>query len=329
MNIEVKIYFNIEELPTLPVEQYENCVDLFLLYKDIPYYKPFLLIAFSEGKPVASLFSYIMRINRFFGGSFFKRCYINQPPTFFYAENADVDEIFKELITKWYSFAKRQAFYLEVHNLESTTLGYGIFRKFHFISTKKINIKVQINEEIPVWNKLSLRKRAQVLKSQRIGLIIEELSTEEELRILYNYFEKYNNWKFVHQLPPYKYFENFYHQMTVRNKGNIFLTLYKNKIIGGNIVALKNDTITNLFDWSHSKRYAKLHPSTFSLWNLVEYGEKNGYKTIDFLESGHFNQKTGRVKKLINMGGIEKATRRWYRFNWKVINYFMSKMYND
>lgn len=328
MNIEVKIYFKIEELPSLPAEQYNACVDSLSLYEGIPYYKPFLLIAFSEEKPVASLFSYIMRINRFFGGSFFKRCYINQAPSFF-EENTDKEEIFKNLITEWYSFVKSRAFYLEVSNLESTTLGYGVFRKLHFISTKKINIKTQINQETPVWNKLSLRKRAQVLKSRRLGLTIDELSTDEELRILYNYFEKYNNWKFVHQLPPYKYFENFYHQMTVKNKGKIFLTVYKNKIIGGNIVSIKGDTITNLFDWSHSKRYSKLHPSTFSVWNLIEYGEKNGYKTIDFLESGHFNQKTGRVKKLINMGGIEKATRRWYRFNWNVINYFMSKMYND
>lgn len=327
MSVEIHIFTRKEEVPPLPDKVFSHFMASFDLYQSISSYQPMMVVAYRDEKPVAAMFAYIMRINRFLYGSVFKRCYVSQQPAFF-EENPDKEALMEEMLTALLNQVKWNVFFIEFRNLESTVFGYKSFRQHRFFSIKHINMRVEIEKNHPAWNELSARRRNRVTKAKRRGVKIEELTSPETLPLLYTYIEKTKNWRFTHHLPPYRYFENFYTHYVLQGKGKIFITKYQDKIIGGIIVGFENNKLISLYDWGHNNHYRLLHPSSFAIWHTIEYAEKNGFECVDFLESGYFNQKTGRIRSLLQFGGIEKATRRWYRFNWRVLNFLMRRIYN-
>ena len=53
-----------------------------------------------------------------------------------------------------------------------------------------------------------------------------------------------------------------------------------------------------------------------------------GCERFDFMDSGFFNENAGKPRFLLQFGGIQKASRRWYRINWQWLNFFANKIYD-
>ena len=60
----------------------------------------------------------------------------------------------------------------------------------------------------------------------------------------------------------------------------------------------------------------------------MDYAERNGFKYFDFMDAGYIHEKAGKPRFLLQFGGKQHATRRWYKFNWGWINFFASKIYD-
>lgn len=328
MKYNVKTFYRKEELPPMEESNFFHCASSFDWYSNSPTYIPFMLVAFDGDKPVAALFAIIMRRNRFFRGSLFKRCFITQQPSFF-NENLSQIDIFQDLITHLVKEVRHKVFLIRYDNLGNAIFGYKGFRENKFYSVKWINIRNSLQRKRKIWDQLSASRKNQVHKALKRGVMMEEFVAEENLPEIYKLIHDTNNKKISRRFPPYPYFENFFCHYVKKGKGKILLTRYQGKIIGGAILGFENNTtVYCLYYWGKSKRYKTLYPTIFTIYSAMKLAEEQGFHYFDFMDVGFLNKNAGRSRFLLQFGGKQRATRRWYRFNWGLLNFFANKIYD-
>ncbi len=329
MRYKLKVFYNKEDLPILENVSFFHNASTFDLYQDIPFYTPLMVVCFEDDEPVASLFANIMRINKLLDTSIFKRCYVSQKPAY-YKSNLPEEDIFDKLLKALMKEVKSRVFYVEVRNLGDPVFGYKAFRDNHFFSIKWISIKNSLQRKRKIWDQLSRSRKNQVNKAKRKGVFMEEVTSENDLTNIYKLIDKNLNWKFSHRFPPYTYFKNFFYSFVLHDKGKIFIVKYQDKVIGGIIVGLHdNKNAYKLYHWGKTKTYKNLYPTIYAIWYALSYAEKKGFKYFDFMDSGYLHEKAGKPRFILQFGGKQHATRRWYKFNWSWINYFASKFYDE
>lgn len=328
MEYRVKTYYCKEELPPLEEINFFHYASSFDWYNNISTYTPFMLIAFGDEKPVAAMFAIIMRKNRFLSSSLFKRCFILQQPAFF-TEDAPKIELFDMLITHLVKEVRNKVFLVVYENLGNAIFGYKGFRENYFYSVKWVNIRNSLQRKRIIWNQLSASRKNQVNKAVKKGVVMEELTIEDKLPEIYKLIQDTNNIKISRRFPPYQYFENFFHHYVKKEKGKIVLTRYQGKIIGGAILGFeRKTTVYCLYYWGKTKRYSTLYPAIFTIYSAMNMSEKNGFRYFDFMDVGFLNKNAGRSRFLLQFGGKQRATRRWYRFNWGLLNFFANRIYD-
>ena len=328
MNYNLKVYYKKEELPYLDDVSFFHNTATFDLYKDITYYTPLMIICFENDEPVASLFAHIMRINKILDAAVFRRCYVSQKPAYYKTDLAE-EEIFGHLLNTLMEEVKSRVLYVEVRNLGDPIFGYKAFRDNSFFSIKWINIKNSLQRKRKIWDQLSRSRKNQVNKATRKGIYIEELTTNDELVAFYKMIDKNISWKFSHRFPPYTYFQNFFDSFILQNKGKIFLTKYQEKVIGGIVIGLhQNKNAYSLYYWGKTKTYKTLYPTIYTIWYAMNFAEEKGFKYFDFMDSGYLHEKAGKTRFILQFGGKQHATRRWYKINWGWINFIASKFYD-
>src|SRR5690554_54525 len=328
MKYKVKTYYRKEDLPSLDEVSFFHYTSSFDWYNHTSTYTPLMLVAFEGEKPIAALFANIVRINRFFSGKLFKRCLITQKPAFFDDSLSQID-VFNALITELVREVRGKVFFIRYENLGDAIFGYKGFRENKFYSIKWINIRNSLQRKRKIWDQLSASRKNQVNKALRKGAILEEFRSEERLPEIYALIEATNNKKISRRFPPYAYFENFYRHYILKGKGKIVLTRFQGKIIGGAILGFeKQHTVYCLYYWGKSKRYKTVYPTIFTLYSAMQMAEDEKFLYFDFMDVGFLNQNTGRSRFLLQFGGKQRATRRWYRYNWSVLNFFANKIYD-
>ncbi|HBK30641.1 MAG TPA: hypothetical protein DDZ78_03325 [Porphyromonadaceae bacterium] len=327
MTYDIKTYYRKEDLPVLPDVNFFHHASSFDLYKGIAYYQPFMLVMFDEEKPIAAMFAVIMRTNRFLYGSLFKRCHISQQPAFF-ETNLPRIEIFNQLITRLVKEVRNKVFFIRYENIGDAIFGYKGFRENRFYSVKWINIRNSLQRKRKVWNQLSASRKNQVNRAKRKHVVLEELTSENKMPEIYQLIVETTDWRLINRFPPYLYFENFFHYYIKQNKGKILLARYQNKIIGGIILGFDKKTVYCIYYWAKAKRYKTLYPSIYTIYSAMNISEKKGFEYFDFMDTGFINEKAGKPRFQLQFGGKQRATRRWYRFNWKLLNFFANKIYD-
>lgn len=327
MNYKLKVFYKKEDLPHLDEVSFFHSASTFDLYKNVPNYTPLMVVCFLNNDPVASLFAHIMRINRFLNTSIFKRCYVSQQPAY-YKENLPEEDIFCQLLDALMKELRHRVFYTEVRNLGDPIFGYKAFRDNCFFSSKWINIKNSLQRKRNIWNQLSRSRKSQVNKAKRKGVYTEEITSEAELSEMYKLIDKNIHWKFSHRFPPYTYIENFFHSFILKGKGKIFITKYEGKAIGGIILGLHNNkNAYSLYYWGKTRTHKNLNPTIYTIWYAMTYAEEHGYDFFDFMDCGYLHEKAGKPRFILQFGGKQHATRRWYKFNWNWINCIAAKFH--
>jgi hypothetical protein len=324
-----KTYYRKAELPPMEDTNFFHYASSFDWYDAIPAYTPLMIVAFDEeGKPVAAMFAVIARVNRLFKSRFFKRCFISQQPAFF-REGVLYIDVFHQLISHLVREVDNKVFFIRYDNLDSAIFGYKGFRENNFYSVKWISVRNSLQRKRKIWAQLSASRKNQVNKAEKKGLVIEEFMSEDGLPEIYTLIKKTNIQKITRRFPSFKYFENFYHYYIKQGKGKILLTRYQGKIIGGIILGLeKKTTAYCLYYWGKSKRYKFLHPAIFTIYSAMTIAEREGFSYFDFMDTGFLNESTGQTRFLLQFGGKQCATRQWYRFNSRLINFFANKFYD-
>ena len=327
MEYQVRTYHNKDELPPLRDGNFFHFASSFDWYSNISYYKPLAIVVFRDGSPIASMFAITMRINRFMYGSAFRRCYVSQQPNF-YERKVNKIEVFELLIKALVKEVGNKVLYIEYRNINSAIFGYKGFRDNGFYYAKWINVFNSLQKRRNIWNQISRTRKNQINKARRKGLEIEEVTYSDDLLEIYTLINKSKKWGLFNRFPPYQYFENFLKYYVSTNKGRILITRYKGKIVGGVFLGFQQKRVCVLYYWGKDKTYQHLSPSVFTLYSAMEIAEEEKYEVFDFMDSGYLNILTGKPRFLLQFGGKSQATRRWYRFNWRILNFFAKQIYD-
>ena len=71
-----------------------------------------------------------------------------------------------------------------------------------------------------------------------------------------------------------------------------------------------------------------MYPSIYSIWWALKFAENEGYLYFDFMDAGRIHEKKGKPLFLLQFGGKQRATRRWNRFTFSLINLIANWIYD-
>ena len=90
----------------------------------------------------------------------------------------------------------------------------------------------------------------------------------------------------------------------------------------------KNKIAYNLYYWGRTKTHKNLYPTIYTIWCVKSYLEELGYEYFDFMDCGYLHEKAGNPRFILQFGGKQHATRRWYKFDWNWINFIAAKFHD-
>jgi len=157
-------------------------------------------------------------------------------------------------------------------------------------------------------------------KALESGLAVEKCRTENDLKILYDFYVKSLK-KHRTLVYPFSFFKLFFKNPQVE----ILLVKHKEKTVGGNVF-LFYDKIIHSFLCGFDEKYRKLGAHTLVLWSELKRGQGNGFRTFDFGATkkgssiGDFKNRWGAVScpifELKNYTGESKLKNSFLRDVW-------------
>lgn len=183
--------------------------------------------------------------------------------------------------------AKLSVDYIELRHppiaSESVFIGRG-YNKFQSYVTFQINLT---REKMHAWASLNKKTRNAVRKSQKSGLQVEDVNEPDQLN---SYYTLYLQTQKRLGSPPHsdKLFQNLFSAFSANKRMRMILAMHQGKPVAGITLSLSGNSI---FWWNNvsDMKHRNLNPTNLLLWNTIEWGIENGYKTMDLGRTRKFS----------------------------------------
>lgn len=173
--------------------------------------------------------------------------------------------------------------------------------------------------------RISDKTMAKIETARKHGVYTREIKNEEELTVFYKLLRNYFRFKTRRSIPQKKMFS----LMNASGNSKTFVSIYKNKIIGGCVCIYSGNNAYMWYLASKRKTYIHLSPSCITVWAAIKYAYNNGYDHIYFLDAGLPFRNNPFREFILSFGGKPVAKYRWFRLPISCINNFLSWCYND
>lgn len=325
MPIRLMTYRKGSTLPALPGSSLPHATELFRIYEQTPGYDPILIAAYQQERPVAKLLAVVRRSVRMFPPSFIKRCEVFGTGEYF-DDSINREDLFGTMLNHLTDEVKEQCFLIEFRNLNMPLFGYKHFRANGYFSINWLRVYNSLHSKSPM-ERLSPSRKRQINKAIQSGVSTCEATTEEEFDIFLHILKRHYASKIRKHFPDLHLFHLLTRQPSDKEMAKVFLVKYKGKIIGGSFCMFSANNAYLCFSGGLYKTYARLYPGVMAVWEALTYAYKNGCQHFEFVDAGLPFKKTGYHDFILQFGGKQVGTRRWFRFRWKWLNTLLCKMY--
>lgn len=325
MPIRLTTYKKGSVIPPLPGNTLTHSTELFHVYEQTPGYTPVLIVASIQERPVAKLLAIIRRSMRSFPPSIIKRCEVYGNGEYF-DENSDKEELFNLMLEHLTNDVREDCFLIEFRNLSSSLFGYKYFRQNQYFPINWLRIYNSLHSLSPVERLDSSRKK-QISKALKLGVYTQIAKDEAEINIFLQLLKRNYASKIRKHFPDLQLFRLLMKQYPDKETANIFLVKYKGKIIGGSFCMYSDNNAYLCFSGGMHKRYAWLYPNVMSIWAAISYAYEKKYQHFEFVDAGLPFKKAGYRNFILNFGGKQVSTRRWFRFRWTWLNKLSGWLY--
>jgi len=322
--IEVHIFSKGKQLPQMTCSNFFHSVELFRIIEKTPGQWPYMAIAFdAEGHIVGHLLAIMRRRGSLLPPYFFTQGHIYGEGE--YADGVNKAEIFGyllEAITK--KFKRNLCLFAEFSDISKKMFGYRQFRNNGYFPIYWQEIHNSLHS-MPPAERLSGKQLRRIRRISKLGVVTREISSLDELKAFYKILRQNNRLSPRRLIPPQEFFLEFYKS----NKIKMFVTYYKEKIIGGCVCVL---TEGNGYLWylaSKTKSNPKLHAKTMTVWHALNYCYEHNYAHFYFLDAGlpwrasHFRD------FILRFGGKPVAKYRWFRISLRWVNNLLTWIYRE
>lgn len=243
--------------------------------------------------------------------------------------SAEREEIFAELLEKVFDMLDFRHTFIEVLNIEDSRFAYSTLSSRSFIPMRDQRLYISLHSKEP-HERLTRAYKAHIRKAEKSGVTHKRATTLEEisegLKLLRNYYRS----KIQRKLPK----ENILRTMlyttdgALSDKAKLFIVKYKEKIIGSSLCLYEEKRACLAYSCGLRKRYPLLYPGIMAIWAAITDAHNNRYAHFEFLEARAlpFMQRKF-IHTLLNFGGKQVGTLRWYRFKWNWINKILRRIY--
>jgi hypothetical protein len=323
-NVTVRILTRSEELPEMHCNNFFHSTELFYISEKTPGIKPFMAIAEDErGQVVAHMLATIRT-----RGSWL-------PPYLYthgriYGEGEYEDEVNKEevfgLMLKAVTrkLKRRLCLYTEFSDISQKMFGYRLFRSYGYFPVHWQEIHNSLHSKTPE-ERITDKMRQRIQKSYDAGVVTREVKDKDEVHAFYKLLNGFYRMKLRRFIPP----EDQFNELDESNNAKIFITEYKNKIIGGCVCVYSEGNAYLWYLASKRKSFPALHPNMMTVWQAITYAHQHNYAHIFFLDVGLPFKKNPFREFILSFGGKPVAKYRWFRFSIPWINKLLSWWYSE
>ena len=255
--------------------------DLFVVYRRIPNFVPSVIIVKEQDEIVGCLSSVIQKEGKGVVGFMTERSIVMGGPL---ARNNDL-EIISLLLQEYLRNTEKNAIYSQFRNLFDVSFAKEVFKLYGFEYEKHLDILIDITPPIETIRlNVSKNKRGNISKSLNKGTSFFEVTEKESYIKCIDLVRKTYN-RIGLPCPGHEYFFAFYDELHKKALLKIFALESENKLIGTRFELCYKDT---LYDWwaGADDDYKNFYPNDVIPYQILIWGNQNGYKVFDFGGAG-------------------------------------------
>lgn len=324
MPLKLTTYYHGNDLPELPGNNTFHSNELFRIYEATPGYKPLLIVASENGRPIAKLLAAIRK--SFYRFSFMTRCEVYGSGDYF-NEQTDRETVFAELLEHLTDEALRESALIEFRNMESALFGYKAFKENRYFAINWLRVHNSLHSVDEVEERFSPSRIRQIKKGLRNGAEVRETHNPDEIHAFARMLRHIYSSKVRRHFPSQEFFLHLENQMMAKEQSKIFIVTYKDKIIGGSACLYSEDCAYLWFSGGMRKTYALQYPGILAVWQALVDAKQRGYQHLEFMDVGLPFRRHGYREFVLRFGGKQSSTRRWFRFRWTWLNKLLIKVY--
>lgn len=327
MTLKLTTYYKGSNIPPLPGKDTFHSTTLFQIYESTPGYKPVLVVASEQNRPVAKLLGVIRDNGRRFLLQNIKQCEIFDCGEYF-DNNIDKELVFNEMLQRITDDALRDCFLIEFRNLREPIFGYKTFRNNHYFSVNWLRVRNSLHGLQHTEERFSASRIRQIKKGLKNGAEVREAHSATDIQAFAQMIRRNYSSKIRRHLPARELFQNLENEMMQGDNSRIFIVTYKGKIIGGSACIYSEKDAYLWFSGGMRKTYALLYPGILAVWKAIDDARQRGYEHLEFMDVGLPFRHHGYREFVLRFGGLQSSSRRWFRVRWEWLNRLFEKIYS-
>ena len=327
--MHIEIYTKGEELPQLLPGNIQHSALMFRTLEKSKRSQPYMLVAYDDNQKEAAHLIIIKRKPLFPFLPIIGNRYTIYGEGVYREGCSEREEIYTMFLDKLFDIADSLHSYIEIKTIEDPRFAYATLSRRNFIPVRDHRIYISLHSKAPE-ERLSRKYRSHIRKAKERGvsyrIATSPAEIEQALHLLHNYYiskvrRPFPDTRILKQLLTHP-------DGKPRSETQLFVVEYKGKIIGSSIVTHDKERAYLAFSCGLRKSHPTCYPGIMAVWAAIESAHRNGYPHIEFLESRTLAGIRSSYKNfLLNFGGKQVSTLRWYRFKWNIFNKILRAIY--
>lgn len=313
-----------KDLPQMNCLDFFHSTDFFKMLENTPRQQPYMVIARNAGGHI---------IAHLLANITYHRIWI--PPFVYphgrvygegeYADGVDKERVFGLMlhaITQ--KLSSRGCIYIEFSDLSAKMFAYRHFRLNGYFPIRWQEIHNSLHSKHPK-ERLSARLLKKIDEAHKRGVTTYQVNDEKQLTKAYQLLRNHFRFKSRRSVPNCMLFR----QMLAHKSCHIYITQYKEKVIGCCVCIDSGDDTYMWYLASLKKTFLYLHPNLLTVWNAMTFAYTSGHRHFRFMDAGLPVKHTPSRMFIMEFGGKPVSKFRWFRLPIPWLNHILAWCYND
>ena len=320
---EPRIYTSPGTLPPgLLTDNFFHSRQLFMLCRDTPRQKPYLVTAeTADGRVVAQLLAVVRYRSMWLPPYLYRHCRVLGEGV--YSGEGDKQELFGLMLRALTERLGRWILYIEFSNLSEKMVGYRLFRECGYFPVRWMSIHNSLHSHTPE-ERVGEQMLQRIERSYERGIVTDEVRSDDDFRAFMKLLRQHNFSKPKRYIPASEFFRGLH-----GGGGRLFVTRYRGRVVGCSAVAYSMGQAYLWYAAYRRKSYAWLRPDVMTIWHAIKSSHEMGCEHIFFMDVGLPFQKNAFRDFILRFGGKPTSTYRWFRCSIGWVNRLLSWFYRE
>ena len=326
--MRIDIFTKSDQLPELIDGSVLHSAMMFRSYEDSKGCKPYMFVAYDDENNEMGHILVIKR-RKFTVLPLMLSYWYNINGEGTYRENCtNREQLFEQFLDKVLDMFDFRHTFIKIQNIEDPRFAYGILRQRNFVPTRDQRMYISLHSKAP-QERLTRAYRAHIRRAQSSGVTYRQATTQKDIdegiTLLRNYYISKTR-----RLPDNNTLNNMLHNTdgTLSENAKLFIVTYKEKTIGSSFCLYDYERAYLAYCCGLRKSYPMQYPGIMAIWAALSDAHKQGFAHFEFLEVRAISRIRRKfINTLLNYGGKQKGTLRWFHFKWRWLNKILRAIY--